>query len=62
LHCGSAMDSIITSTKKICAFIAIVMSTLSSYAKIVRVVVHERLWRIPRRELRPCAGLPRRVA
>jgi hypothetical protein len=53
------MDRIITSTKKLWAFIAILLSTLLSYARIVRVVVRERLWRVPQRELRPSAGLQR---
>ncbi len=50
------MESIITLTKKVCAFIQLVLSTLSTYAKIVRVVAREKLWRVPRRELRPVEG------
>jgi len=39
-------------TKKAWAFIALLASTLLSYAKIVGVVLSERLWRIPPRQLR----------
>lgn len=56
------MDRIVTAIKKVCAFIQIARSTLSSYAKIVRVVVRERLWRLPQRELRSAAGRARRTS
>jgi hypothetical protein len=39
-------------TKKAWAFIVILASTLLSYAKIVGVVLSERLWRLPQRRLR----------
>jgi hypothetical protein len=39
-------------TKRTWAFIVLLASTLLSYAKIVGVVLSERLWRIPQRQLR----------
>jgi hypothetical protein len=38
--------------KKAFALIVLVASTLLSYARIVGVVISERLWRIPQRQLR----------
>jgi hypothetical protein len=55
------MGRIVTTIKKICAFIGIALSTLSSYAKIVRIVIRERLWWLPQRELRSAAGSTRRA-
>jgi hypothetical protein len=51
------MDRTITTSKKIWALAALTLSTLSSYAKIVGVVVCERLWRIPRRQRRTVESL-----
>jgi hypothetical protein len=51
------MDPVVTFVKKTRASVQLVLSTLSSYAKIVRVVVRERLWRMPQRELRAVADL-----
>jgi hypothetical protein len=51
------MDRIITAKKRVWALVALTLSTLSSYAKIVGVVVCEQLWRIPRRQLRTATNL-----
>jgi hypothetical protein len=58
------MASINTSAKGILAFLVLGLSTLSSYAKIIRIVFRERLWRLPVRELRraaPLANASRRI-
>jgi hypothetical protein len=41
-----------TAHKKAFALVVLVTSTLLSYAKLVGVVLAERLWRIPQRQLR----------
>jgi len=51
------MDRFVTAKKKVWAVVALVLSTLSSYAKIVGVVVCEQLWRIPQRRVRPTEKL-----
>jgi hypothetical protein len=51
------MDRIATATKKAWAIVMLLASTLLSYAKIVGVVVSERLWRIPPRHLRTAGDL-----
>ena len=44
-------------TEKTWAFIELLASTLLSYAKIVGVVLSERLWRIPQRQLRTAGAV-----
>jgi hypothetical protein len=46
------MNRIATTNRRTWALIALLASTLLSYAKIAGVVLSERLWRIPRRQLR----------
>ena len=46
------MNRIVTANKRIWALIVLLASTLLSYAKILGIVVSERLWRIPQRQLR----------
>jgi hypothetical protein len=46
------MNRIATTHRRTWALIVLLASTLLSYAKIARVVLSERLWRIPRRQLR----------
>jgi len=41
-----------TANKRTWALIVLLASTLLSYARIVWVVLSERLWRIPQRQLR----------
>jgi hypothetical protein len=42
------------------AWVVIAASTLLAYAKLLRVVLTERLWRIPQRHVRLVGDLPGR--
>jgi hypothetical protein len=55
------MNRIIIAEERILATVALVLSTLSSYFKLAGLVVRERLWRIPQRQLRT-APTDRRLA
>jgi hypothetical protein len=46
------MNRIATTNRKVWAVMALIGSTLLSYAKLFGVVVSERLWQIPQRQLR----------
>jgi len=52
LHLVSGMSRFITATRRIRATVVILVATVASYARIVGVVVAERLWRMPPRRLR----------
>jgi hypothetical protein len=51
------MDRIAIANKKTWALLTLVAATLLSYWKIVGVVLSERLWRIPQRQLRTAGNL-----
>jgi hypothetical protein len=56
------MNRIITAKKRLSATVALVLSTLSSYFKLVGVVVCERLWQIPERQLRSTGALANSIS
>ena len=49
-------------TNRTWAFIVLLASTLLSYAKIVGVVLSERLWRLPQRQLRTAGAIANNVS
>jgi hypothetical protein len=54
------MNRIATTNKRTLAFIVLFASTLLSYAKIVGVVLSQRLWRLPQRQLRTAGDVANR--
>jgi hypothetical protein len=54
------MNRIATVNKRTLALIVLFASTLLSYAKIVWVVLSERLWRLPQRQLRTAGDVANR--
>jgi hypothetical protein len=52
LHFSPGMSRFTTATRRARATVALFTATLASYAKIVGIVISERLWRMPPRRRR----------